>query len=262
MESVIGIILILSHLVGFALLPQANAQTHKIRVALYVDSGASGPAKKNFRKLLDMGDDLRYDPIYADDIGSGALRNYDVLIVPGGNASRDALTMGSDAREKVRRFVKQGGIYMGICAGAYLASRSKNDFIGMLPIKTLDPRHWYRVDEGMPVDLELTPTGMDVFGLKARKIKIVYENGPIFAPPSDNKLIPLGYFRSEVVGHGGKRGVMLGAPAMVMSRYGQGVVLAISPHPEKTPGYRRMILHALDWLFDHRATAKPFFASV
>jgi putative intracellular protease/amidase len=252
MNSVIGIILILSYLVSLVFLPQATAQTHKIRVALYVDRGASGPAKKNFRNVLDMGDDLRYDPIYGDDIGRGALKNYDVLIVPGGNASRDAFTLGSDAREEVRRFVKQGGIYMGICAGAYLASRSNDDFIGMLPMKTLDPKHWYRVDEGTRVDLELTPTGMDVFGLKSREISIVYENGPIFAPLTDDKLIPLGYFRSEVVGRGGERGVMLGAPAMVMSRYGQGIVLVISPHPEKTPGYKRMILHALNWLYDHR----------
>lgn len=240
------------------LMSPAGAGESNIRVALYVDRGASVPAKRNFSEVLDNADHISYDRIYGEDIAAGTLKNYDALIVPGGSASKDAFSMGPDARDEVRRFVREGGIYMGVCAGAYLSSEASDNYLGLLPIKTLDQKHWYRVSDGTPVDVELTPGGMEVFGVNRSNIQIVYENGPIFAPPSnqDDSLTPLGFFRSEVVADGGERGVMLGAPAMILSRYGRGIVLAISPHPEKTPGLKQMIVNALFWLYDHRDTGK------
>ncbi len=229
----------------------------KIRVALFEDRGASAPAKKNFETVLSNSDEIQYQTIYGDDIADGSLQGFDALIMPGGSASKQAISLGPQARAEVRRFVKEGGIYMGVCAGAYLSSEAQDNYLGLLPLTTMDQKHWYRVDDGTPVDVELTPAGMDVFGLKTRNISIVYENGPIFAPPTekvDDSFTPLGFFRSEVVANGGERGVMLGAPAIILSRYGRGMVLAISPHPEKTPGLKQMITRALRWLYDHRAT--------
>src|SRR5207247_2003941 len=84
---------------------------------------------------------------------------------------------------------------------------------------------------------------------------VTYCNGPIFAFPkerTDDSFIPLGFFRSEVVADGGTKGVMIGAPAMILSRYGKGIILAISPHPEETPGLKQVELHAIRWLYEHR----------
>ena len=39
---------------------------------------------------------------------------------------------------------------------------------------------------------------------------------------------------------------MISAPAVVESRYGRGLVLAISPHFESTPGQEAVILRALE----------------
>ncbi len=250
------LVLICIHICVFlACTSSAVAAGNKIKVALFEDRGASAPAKKNFESVLGNSDEIQYQTIYGDDIADGSLQGFDALIMPGGSASKQAISLGPQARAEVRRFVKEGGIYMGVCAGAYLSSEAQDNYLGLLPLTTLDQKHWYRVDNGTPVDVELTPAGMDVFGLKNRDISIVYENGPIFAPPTekvDDSFTPLGFFRSEVVADGGKRGVMLGAPAMILSRYGHGIVLAISPHPEKTPGLKQMITRALRWLYDHR----------
>jgi hypothetical protein len=111
-----------------------------------------------------------------------------------------------------------------------------------------------------PLDVELTPIGIEVLGINSKNIRILYENGPVFAPLNDRSnqnLIPLGFFRSEVVADGGEPGVMLGAPAMILSRYGQGMVMAISPHPEETRGLKNTEVHALHWLYDHRNTKTP-----
>ncbi len=110
-----------------------------------------------------------------------------------------------------------------------------------------------------PVNVQLTPTGMEVFGINKSNIRILYENGTVFAPASGkpaDSLVPLEFFRSEVVADDGTPGVMLGAPAMILSRYGQGMVLAISPHPEETPDLKNAEVHALHWLYDH-GNAKP-----
>jgi hypothetical protein len=96
---------------------------------------------------------------------------------------------------------------------------------------------------------------MDVFGIKDKIVRIKYKNGPIFSVPSElgnDSLTPLGYFRDEVVASGGERGVMKGAPFAIMSNYGRGAVLVISPHPEETDGLKTAELHAIHWLYSHR----------
>ena len=54
----------------------------------------------------------------------------------GGSGSRQANTIGLAGRENVQRFVKAGGGYVGICAGAYLACAGFNWGIGILNAKT------------------------------------------------------------------------------------------------------------------------------
>ena len=223
-------------------------------VALFVDKGASAPAKKNFKRLL-YNSDFSWKAVEGSDIENGCLKDYDALIVPGGSALKEARSMGREAREEVRRFVRNGGIYLGVCAGAYLSSKAKENDLGLIPVSTLDQAHWFRTQDGTDVKVELTDRGMEVFGLDRKDVEILYENGPIFGPPLEDakeSLTPLGYYRSEVVAEGGKRGVMLGAPAAILARYGRGTVLALSPHPEKTPHLGHILLHALRWMYDHK----------
>ncbi len=233
-----------------------SADQSVLRVALFVDHGTES---SEFRKEFERSDDdsFVYRRVDGDDISNGALKKFDALVVPGGSASTESRSMGAEARNEVRRFVEEGGIYMGVCAGAYLASQAAQTDIGMLPIKTLDKEHWYRVDDATKVDMELTPAGMEIFGITDRNIEIKYENGPIFAPLDKRtpSLTALGFFRSEVVADGGERGVMLGAPAIILAEYGRGTVLAISPHFEETRGYKQVQIHALHWLYEQRNRA-------
>ncbi len=230
-------------------------QGAKIRVALFIDNGTEASEfTKEFRRTDD--EDVAYKRVNGDDIRNGVLRNFDAVVIPGGSASEESASLGAEAREEIRRFVKEGGIYLGVCAGAYLASRQREHDLGLLPLTTLDSAHWYRVDDGTMVDVELTAAGMELFGITKRNIRLIYENGPVFAPPierPDPSFSPLGFFRSEVVADGGKPGVMIGAPAIILSKYGRGSVLVLSPHPEETPGLKQVEVHAIHWLYDHRA---------
>lgn len=226
----------------------------QIRCALFIDDGTEASEfVKEFRRNSDA--EILYQKIDSDDLGNGILKDFDVLVMPGGSATTEGITMGPEAREEIRRFVRKGGIYLGVCAGAFLASREKDVYLGMLPLRTLDEDHWLRTTGTPLMDVELTPPGMEVFGFTTKNVKITYECGPIFGKPferPDDTFTPLGYFRTEVVAPGGTPGLMIGAPAGILSRYGRGSVLVLSPHPEETPGMKQVELQAIRWLYAHR----------
>jgi putative intracellular protease/amidase len=58
----------------------------------------------------------------ADDIRSGGLAKLDLLIQPGGSGGGQGRHLGEGGRDAIRDFVQDGGGFIGICAGAYLAS--------------------------------------------------------------------------------------------------------------------------------------------
>lgn len=83
-----------------------------------------------YRALRNAG--LPFDLIRAADIRDGRLRDYRMLFVPGGWASNKLKTLQEEGVGEIRRFVRDGGNYLGFCGGAGLATE---DGINLLPIK-------------------------------------------------------------------------------------------------------------------------------
>jgi len=75
---------------------------------------------------------LSCDLIRAEDVRAGRLREYSLLFVPGGWASNKVKALGDDGVEKIKKFVHDGGAYVGFCGGAGLATM---DGIGLLQVK-------------------------------------------------------------------------------------------------------------------------------
>ena len=75
---------------------------------------------------------LYIDFIRSDDIKKGQLKNYKMLFVPGGWASNKLKTLGECGINEIKKFVNNGGNYLGFCGGAGLATL---DGIGLLNIK-------------------------------------------------------------------------------------------------------------------------------
>jgi hypothetical protein len=75
---------------------------------------------------------LPFDLLRAEDIRGGALSLYRMLFVPGGWASNKLSALGDRGQAEIRRFVEEGGNYLGICGGAGMATE---DGIGLLPIR-------------------------------------------------------------------------------------------------------------------------------
>jgi len=96
------------------------------KIALYVGSGAADFCTGPLREVLDHFG-FSYDQVDEQDIRNDALRSFSILIVPGGPDAGESYYagLGTLGYEKLRRFALAEGSYFGICAGAYLALKSR-----------------------------------------------------------------------------------------------------------------------------------------
>jgi glutamine amidotransferase-like uncharacterized protein len=232
-----------------AALAKNSDDAHKIRVAIYADDGAA--AKPRVGQCLPGKMGFHVQCVSAEDIREGALDDFDVVIHPGGSGSKQAAALGEDGRKQVREFVKRGGGFIGICAGAYLASAHYPWSLDLLNARVVDREHWAR--GGGEVQLRLPPAGQSAFSRDEEIVTIQYMQGPLLAP-ADKKALPdyelLAAFETEVAKNGAPRGVMKGTTAIARGQFGTGRVVCFSPHPEKTPGMGSFVRRAVRWAAD------------
>ena len=99
----------------------------KPQILTYIDAGTSDGTARLMRmigqQLLPgayeiravMADDLRHDAALFDDAA--------LFVMPGGADLPYCAALNGAPNARIRRFVEQGGVYLGICAGAYYACR-------------------------------------------------------------------------------------------------------------------------------------------
>lgn len=220
----------------------------KIRIALYRGPGAGGAGPSNLLARLNRPPETGIVPVSPAEVASGVLTNFDVVIFPGGSASRQAEAIGEEGREEVRKFVARGGGYIGICAGAYLATSGYPWSLKIINAKTISPQ-WRR---GVgPVQMELSEAGGSILGAREGPFSVRYANGPIVEPAGVATLPPfttLAWFRSELAENDTPVGIMLNSPAIFSGVFQNGRVVCVSPHPESTAGLEDMIPHAVNWV--------------
>lgn len=218
-----------------------------LRVALYDGPGSAGKGIPRITELLSGNPGFQLTKVKPDQITTVTRDRYDVVIFTGGSGSGQSKAIGEKGIQTVKTFVEQGGGYVGICAGAYLACSGFSWGAKVLDSKTVSPK-WKR-GVGM-VEMQLTPEGKAILGDYSGAVQVKYANGPIVMPFGDEKMPdykPLSLFASELAENGSPVGVMKGAPAIAAGDCGQGRVVAISPHPEQTPGLDEMVRNAIRW---------------
>jgi hypothetical protein len=232
-------------LVSGARAEEKPAALQPIRVALFHDKGVSDGVNALF-DLLSKSPELKVDRINAVDVAAGKLTGYDVVLHPGGSGGGQGKALGDEGREKVRDFVRKGGGYVGICAGAYLATCDYPWSLHILDAKVIDRAHWARGTGD--VEVSVTPRAKSLLGFNADRKTILYWQGPLLAP-ANNPDVPdyekLGTFETEIAKKGAPTGVMIGTTAIAAGKFGSGRVLCFSPHPEKTPGEEGAVVRAL-----------------
>lgn len=223
------------------------ASPAEIRVAVYADDGAMKEGIANVQRCLADAEGVATKTIAADDIRRGALEAFDVVIFPGGSGSKQAKTLGKEGCEQVRRFVSDGGGYVGICAGVYLASAEYPWALRLLDAHVVDDAHWAR--GAGDVKLRLSPRGREAFGAD-ESVTVYYEQGPLLAPGEKDDIADyelLAAYETEIAKNGAPQGVMKGTGAIARGEFNEGRVVCFSPHPEKTPAARSFVADAVRW---------------
>jgi putative intracellular protease/amidase len=228
--------------IGLFALGLAAAENPVIKVAVYDDKGATGQGIPCVAEIAGKTADLKIERMKGAEIAAGGLKGYDLVMFTGGSGSAEAGGLGEKGREEVRAFVREGGGYVGICAGAYLACSGFEWGVGVLNARTVSPK--WRRGQG-----EVLISG-EAFGEMLTDRGVRYSNGPIIKADARKDLPEfetLVSFRTELAENDTPVGVMTGAPAMVRSTFGLGRVFTSSPHPEQTAGLETLVEKGMRW---------------
>jgi glutamine amidotransferase-like uncharacterized protein len=230
--------------------------TTRVRVALFEAGLDDGSATRYLRKLLDAEPTVAWKSVSPADIQAGVLDEFDVTIFPGGNAPKQAEAIGEDGKQAVRRFVRAGGGYVGICGGAFLATVKYDPGMALINAKPLTGLMEIPEKGAVSitargaglVKMELTDSGKRVFGDSSSLMQIRYTGGPILSPAGMDSLseyVSLATFRTEVWEYEPQKGTMIDTPAIIAGRFGNGRVIIFSPHPEMTEGLESLVRRAI-----------------
>ncbi len=110
-------------------IPNKSGQNSKSSVALLWDESFLWGLMA-YKALGAAG--LPFQLVRSENIRKGLLEKFKVLFVPGGWASNKMRSLGDDGIDEIKRFVRNGGNYLGFCGGAGLATL---DGIGLLNVK-------------------------------------------------------------------------------------------------------------------------------
>jgi len=232
------------------MVPAARPAPETVYAAVYDGPGTdSDKVPPRFERILDPAADVLLRRVGPADIREGALDQFDTVIFPGGSGSGQAKGLQEAGREALRRFVRGGGGYVGVCAGAYLATANYDWSLAILDADSIDRKHWRR-GKGT-VRIALTPPGRTLFGREdAGPLDIHFQNGPILAPSGRKDLPPytvLAWYRTGIGEGEADPEVMVDTPAVASGTFGRGRVIVFSPHPDMTEGLHDFLVRAVRW---------------
>lgn len=203
----------------------------KLRVALYVDRGSSGGGVFHWAKLIEFSPQAELVTITGQDIRDGKLKSVDVLLMPGGYPTRQYGSMKPEGIKILREWVKNGGGYVGSCAGLTCALNHK-ERLRLLPFIRLPNSGGASGN----TQIEISERGAAILGVKPGKRVVTYASGPIprpgRKPDADSTGEVLGVYKNSISYYGKPAGNMFNQPAVVYGTLGKGKVLASSYHPE------------------------------
>ena len=201
----------------------------QVEVGIYADAGAHPNAVRAAAAAC-MAANLRVRPLTKGQINDGSFaKKIRCLLMPGGWAAHYVRDIDAEGREYIRRFIKTGGGYVGVCAGAYFACATVQwdgtdldyplDLVACKavgPVAAIAPWPKHAVT-GIEIDARST-LGQGLGG----KRQAFYLGGCAFdfgaKPPS----------RATVLA----RYTAGGAPAVVTLTHGRGKVFLTGPHLE------------------------------
>ena len=98
----------------------ATERTH-LRVGMFVDSGSRNNGTLFWAEIFHRSPEVELTLLDGEAIRAGKLKGLDLLMIPGGGSDLQCQVLGDAGLAEIRRFVAEGGAYLGVCAGCYCA---------------------------------------------------------------------------------------------------------------------------------------------
>lgn len=212
----------------------SNKDKSPVRIAIYSGEGAYFRSIKAATEMFQwMGADA--SRITPEEIIGGGLDDFDVLYMTGGWAVPYNRDLRNGGLAKIRNFVRQGGGYIGVCAGAFFAAdyiywENKRYeypldlFPGFAkgPITEIAPWPHFKLCR-----IHLSKTPHPITKGEPASLESLYYGGPWFDIPPGLKADVIAYYDVNRL------------PVMLAYEYGQGRVFLTGVHTEFEEGDER-----------------------
>ena len=204
----------------------------KLKAGFYIDEGSRGGGVIHLARLLTYSPQIDLTLLKGKDLREGKLKGLDMLVMPGGSSEKQMISMGKEGVKALQDYVRNGGVYVGICAGFHI-TLNRPERAQLLPYNYIREAVGARGD----VQIDLSKEGAKVLGVKPGKRMVRYSRGPIAKVNSwDKGSCKTFATYTSSIGPIGKAGVsFFGTPALISGTYGKGKVIATSFHPEYKP---------------------------
>ena len=209
---------------------KAQVSDKRLKVGYYIDTGSNSSGVHHIARLLYYSPQFEVTLLDGKDLRDGKLNGLDLFIIPGGDSEAQYRMMQESGAEAVRKFVREGGAYYGVCAGFHCAI-NKPTRIRLLPYEHIPGGYGNVAD----LRIELNEEGGKLLDIAPGKYTIRYSQGPIVKP---GKSVGETFAKTLAIYKGNitplnRRGVdMYDTPAIIYGEYGKGKVIATSFHPE------------------------------
>lgn len=219
-----------------AAVPAPKAYTgKKIKTGFYIDKGSQGGGVMHLARLLSYSPQIELTLLKGEDLRKGKLNGLDMIVMPGGSSETQMKTMAPEGVKALQDFVRNGGKYVGICAGFHI-TLNRPERAQLMPYTYIREAVGARGD----VQIEFTKEAMKTLDLKKSKYMVRYSRGPVAKAAQWNKgtCKTFALYKSSIgpINREGKS--FFNTPAMIAGTYGKGKVIATSFHPEyKTSSY-------------------------
>jgi glutamine amidotransferase-like uncharacterized protein len=221
----------------------------KVKVAILHGGGCSNQSIGDLLKLQAVRhDQLDMRLVHPRHLVAGRLTEFDVFVSPGGTAKYQWPWLGEGGRNALKTFVGDGGGFLGICAGAFLARVSDGSEPQRLGLASVVHRAYAKRPKRAKALCSVTPSFRSWSGFDEYHLAMEYAAGPMLYAvdyPGLPPVEPLANYESWPAGPPGAGRV--GALAALRTTFGRGRVLLYSPHPEHTRGLEELVVQSLLW---------------
>ena len=227
------------------------------KVAMYAGSGVGGNGVVECLRLVNESPELELHLVDAKGVQSGALDGMDMLLMPGGSSDREYKALGSNGVERLDAFLRNGGGYLGLCAGCAVVMDEKSR-ARMIPWK------WSGSTPGtlFPA-IKINEKGAAALVIKSGTMPVRYHGGPLMWSSTNVfegvNTEQWATFDAEGSMKGRHKVKMYGAAAIVGGTYGKGKIVACTVHPEYCLDTLKIVKGAFKYLIGQDVTfpARP-----